>query len=296
MIPTVGMVLRETALFFTKRGLTAARLEAELLMAHLLGTDRLRLYTEGDRPLNKEEIAAYKDLIRQRLSGQPLAYITGKKSFLSWEFQVTPAVLVPRPETELLVEKVVDACRSLPAGRLLELGTGSGIIAISLAHYLPAFSIDAVDLSPAALEVAVANAEAHRQKERVNFYCGDLYAALPGPGGPMFTGIVSNPPYIPTAVIPTLAKEVRQEPRLALDGGADGTAVIRRIIAEAPRWLTPGGFLALEHGYDQFPAVQKMAKEAGFARIASYRDYAGWPRVAVCYLPRPEEGGAGKEG
>ncbi|NLY90249.1 MAG: peptide chain release factor N(5)-glutamine methyltransferase [Firmicutes bacterium] len=287
MIPTVGMVLRETTLFFTKRGLPAARLEAELLMAHLLGTDRLRLYTDGERPLNKEEVSKYKALIRQRLSGQPLAYITGKKSFLSWEFQITPAVLVPRPETEILVERVVEECRKLTTGRLLELGTGSGIIAISLAHYLPGFQIDAVDLSPAALEVAAANAEAHQQKERINFYCGNLYAALSMDSGSRYTGIVTNPPYIPTAVIPTLAKEVQQEPRVALDGGPDGTEVIRRILAEAPHWLVPGGFLALEHGYDQLPEIQKMAMEAGFTEIASYQDYAGWPRVAVCRRGTP---------
>lgn len=279
---TVGSVLRETALFFAKRGLTAARLEAELLMAHLLATDRLRLYTDGDRPLNSVEISGYKDLIRQRLSGQPLAYITGNKSFLSWEFRVTPAVLVPRPETELLVEKVVELCRGVASGRLLEIGTGSGIIAIALAHYLPEYQIEATDLSSAALEVAAANAEVHHLDGRIIFYEGDLFAALPRPDQPVYAGIISNPPYIPSAVLPTLEKEVKNEPSLALDGGTDGLDVLRRIVTAAPAHLTPDGFLALEHGHDQFPAVKEMAKQADFSQVLSYSDYAGWPRVAVC--------------
>ena len=281
---TVETVLRETARFFAKRGLQASRLEAELLMAHLLATDRIRLYIDGDRPLTATEISAYKDLIRQRLSGQPLAYITGKKSFLNWEFQITPDVLVPRPETEILVEKVVELCRPLGAGRLLELGTGSGVIAIALAHYLPDFQIDAVDLSPAALEVAAANAEVHNLTERINFYCGDLFAALTGLDQPVYSGIISNPPYIPTAVIPTLAPEVQHEPHQALDGGPSGIEVIARIMAEATAYLSPDGFLALEHGYDQFPAIEKLAKAAGFTTVLSYQDYSGWPRVAVCKL------------
>jgi release factor glutamine methyltransferase len=280
---TVGSVLRETALFFAKRGLTTtARLEAELLMAHLLATDRLRLYTDGDRPLNSAEISAYKDLIRQRLSGQPLAYITEKKSFLSWEFRVTPAVLIPRPETELLVEKTVELCRGKASGRLLEIGTGSGIISIALAHYLPKYQIEATDLSSVALEVAVTNAQAHHLEGRVIFYEGDLFAALPCPDQPVYTGIISNPPYIPTAVLPTLEKEVQNEPILALDGGDDGLAVLRRIITAAPAHLIPDGFLALEHGHDQFPAVEEFAKQAGFVQVHSYSDYAGWPRVAIC--------------
>ena len=279
---TVETVLKETAGFFAKRGFEAARLEAELLMAHLLATDRLRLYIEGDRPLTASEISAYKDLIRHRLSGQPLAYIMGKKSFLNWEFQITPAVLVPRPETEILVEKAVALCRPLGTGRLLELGTGSGVIAIALAHYLPDFQIDAVDLSPDALQVAAANAEAHSLSGRINFYCGDLFAALAGLDRPVYSGIVTNPPYIPTAVIPTLAPEVRNEPRQALDGGPSGTLVIARIIAEAITYLAPAGFLALEHGYDQFPVIEQLAKAAGFATVLSYQDYSGWPRVAVC--------------
>lgn len=279
---TVGTVLKETARFFTKRGLESSRLEAELLMAHLLATDRLRLYIEGDRPLTATEISDFKELIRRRLSGQPIAYITGKKSFLNWEFRITPDVLVPRPETEILVEKTVELCRPLGSGRLLELGTGSGVIAISLAHYLPDFQIDAVDLSPAALQVAATNAKAHNLTGRINFYCGDLFAALAGLDRPVYSGIVTNPPYIPTAVIPTLAPEVRNEPRQALDGGPHGTEVIARIIAEAPTYLAPDGFLAIEHGHDQLSVIEKLAKAAGFTTILSYRDYSGWPRVAVC--------------
>lgn len=282
MTLTVGTILQETTRFFAKRGFGAAHLEAELLLSHMLGVERIRLYTDPDRPLMRTEIDQYKELIRQRLSGQPLAYITGKKSFLKWEFRVTPAVLVPRPETEILVEKTLTLIKDNTSGQILELGTGSGVIAISLAHYLQAFRFEAVDLSSAAIEVAGENAARHNLRERITFYIGDLYEALPAGRQHAYTAIVSNPPYIPSAVIPSLAREVREEPRQALDGGPDGMQIIRKIISRASEYLVPGGFLALEHGHDQEEIVEELAKSAGFTSVFSNKDYSGFPRVTIC--------------
>ncbi|NLW56989.1 MAG: peptide chain release factor N(5)-glutamine methyltransferase [Firmicutes bacterium] len=284
MTMTVRIVLQETARFFAKHGLEAARLEAELLLAHLLGVERLRLYTDPEQPLSGTELNRYKELIRRRLSGEPLAYITGKRNFLKWDFTVTPAVLVPRPETEILVEKTLALLEEETSGQILELGTGSGVITIALAHYLPAFYFEAVELSPAALAVASENAARHQLSERIAFFEGDLYEALPAGRDHAYTAIVSNPPYIPSGVIPSLAREVRKEPRQALDGGPDGLQIIRRIISRAAEFLAPGGFLALEHGHDQKPMVERLAREAGFSAIQSYHDYSGFPRITICQL------------
>ena len=172
---------------------------------------------------------------------------------------MTPAVLVPRPETEILVEKTLALLEKEKSGRVLELGTGSGIITIALAHYLPAFHFEAVDLSSAALAVAAENAKYHQLSERIAFFEGDLYVALPAGREHAYKAIVSNPPYIPSAVIPSLSREVRMEPHQALDGGPDGLQITRRIIARAAAFLAPGGFLALEHGHDQKPMVESLA-------------------------------------
>ena len=282
MNPTIGWILTQTTLFFKKHSLESARLEAELLLAHVLGLERLRLYTEHDRPLNSGEIKKYKEVIRQRLSGKPLAYITGEKQFLNWNFYITPDVLVPRPETEILIEMVLEFTKNQDEGQILDLGTGSGVIALSLAHYLPAYQIDAVDISPAAIEVAKENALQQKLTERVTFYIGDLFSALPEEKQKSYTGIVSNPPYISSEVIPSLSKEVREEPQGALDGGIMGMEIINRIIEKAGEFLIPGGFLALEHGYDQLSLIKKAALKAGFGKVSSYKDYSGFPRVAIC--------------
>jgi release factor glutamine methyltransferase len=283
-------VLAATAVFFTDKGLEAARLEAEVLLAHVLGTDRLHLYLMPDRPLDPEEIRKYKEVIRLRLMGTPTAYITGKKAFLKWEFKVTPEVLVPRPETELLVEKAVEAVNqrmaaSACAGKergacdLLDLGTGSGAVAVALAHYLPECRIDAVDISPAAVAVAMENARSLGMEERITFYIGDLFSALPAEK--KYLGIVSNPPYIPSNAWPALPKEVQAEPRVALDGGEDGLEVIKAILRRAGEYLAPGGFVALEHGDDQHLLVAEIARREGFSHVCTYKDLAGRSRVTV---------------
>ncbi|HEY8344479.1 MAG TPA: peptide chain release factor N(5)-glutamine methyltransferase [Bacillota bacterium] len=293
---TVDFVLRSTAAFLGEKGLSSARLEAELLLAFVLGLDRLQLYLQFDRPITPKETADYKSVIKRRLSGEPLAYITGKKSFLKWDFLVNSSVLIPRPETELLVERTcglvrtrqqtetpTEATSATGEGgerRLLELGTGSGVIAISLALYLPEVRIDAVDVSPQAVAVAVENARRLGVVERITFYTGDLFAPLPK--AKRYMGIVSNPPYIPTAVLATLSKEVRTEPVIALDGGADGLDFYRRIIPSAGEYLEADGFLAFEHGYDQAASISDLAKQAGYAKVDSYKDAAGYDRVLIC--------------
>lgn len=297
----LSFALSSTAAFLAQKGLPSARLEAELLLGSVLDLDRLQLYLQLDRPLTPKETADFKSVIKKRLSGQPLAYITGKKSFLKWDFFVNSSVLIPRPETELLVEKTCALLRGLLRTerqteaplealetqereeiRLLELGTGSGIIAISLALYLPEVNIDAVDISPQAVALATENAKRLGVAERVTFYTGDLYQALPSTGKKEYKGIVSNPPYIPTAVVPTLSREVQTEPVVALDGGADGFDFYRRIMASAGKYLEEDGFLAFEHGYDQSASLSDLAKQAGYDKISTYKDLAGHNRVLIC--------------
>lgn len=286
-VPDIKSVLASTTSFFAARGLEAARLEAEVLLAHVLQTDRLNLYLTPDRPLDAGEIRKYKELIRLRLMGTPPAYITGKKAFLKWEFKVTPDVLIPRPETELLVEKAVEAAAGRMEGRdagvyrLLDLGTGSGAVAVALGHYLPECRVDAVDISPAAVAVAKENARLLGVEEKITFYTGNLFSALPEERKGGYLGIVSNPPYIPSAVFPTLSREVRAEPRVALDGGEDGLKLITEILCRAGEYLMPGGFVALEHGDDQPLQVAETARTEGFQDICTYNDLFGRRRVTV---------------
>lgn len=286
----IKSVLSSTATFFAGKGLDAARLEAEVLLAHVLGTDRLHLYLMPDRPLDAEEIRKYKEVIRLRLMGTPTAYITGKKAFLKWEFIVTPDVLVPRPETELLVEKAVERVKQEQGSKqetapspvsLLDLGTGSGAVAVTLAHYLPDYRIDAVDISPAAVAVAKENARSLGVEEKITFYTGDLFSALPPEKKGGYLGIISNPPYIPSKDWPALSREVRAEPRVALDGGEDGLKVIRDLLRQAGEYLIPGGFVALEHGDDQHQQVAAIARKEGFPQVCTYKDLAGRCRVTV---------------
>ncbi|HPT66993.1 MAG TPA: peptide chain release factor N(5)-glutamine methyltransferase [Bacillota bacterium] len=282
---TVGDAVLKTAKYFSGLGLPAARLEAELLLAFVLGWDRIKIYQNWDCPLRSQEIDAYRNVLRQRAQGTPMAYITGKKPFLQWDFQVEPGVLIPRPETELLVEVAISALDEMAGGqaaglRVADLGTGSGIVAISLSKLRPGILVDACDLSEQALTVARNNARQLAAEENIRFFQGDFFAALdqvrPAEG---YDLVVSNPPYIPSKEIPGLAREVRQEPLLALDGGPDGLAAYRQILAGLPDTLRPGGGLVVEHGYDQAPALVDLFRRAGFAETKSFKDLAGHDRV-----------------
>lgn len=238
---TAGTVLAWAAADFREKGFDRPRLEAELLLAHALRCSRLELYTGHDRPLAAAELAAYREAISRRRAGEPSAYITGTKGFWSIDLAVGPDVLVPRPETELLVEAFLE--RS-DAGRVLDLGCGSGCVGLALLNERTELTVDAVDLSAAACAVARHNAEALGLAARFEVFEGDLFAPLPA--GTRYGAIVSNPPYVADGEIDGLEPEVRREPRLALAGGADGLGVIRRILGEAPRWLEPGGLLLIE--------------------------------------------------
>ena len=259
---------------FTDRGVAGARLEAQILLAHVLKCTRMQLYTGFDKPLGDAELAAYRELIKRRLGGEPVAYLVGETEFWSLPFTVDASVLVPRPDTETLVETALTLAPA-PAA-ILDLCTGSGVIAVSLAHDRPGARVVATDVSAAAAAVARKNAERNAVADRVDVRVGDLFAPV---AGERFDLIVSNPPYIATAVIATLSAEVRREPILALDGSADGLAFYDRIAAEAVAHLVPGGVLALEHGFDQADAVAARLTAAGFTDVTLVRDLGKNPRV-----------------
>ncbi|MBL8949839.1 MAG: peptide chain release factor N(5)-glutamine methyltransferase [Myxococcaceae bacterium] len=272
---TVRKVLGWTTQHFEKADVDAPRLTAELLLAHTLKLDRVRLYTELDRPLHKDELAAYRALIQQRSAGEPTQYLTGQKEFYGRRFAVDSRVLIPRPETELLVEAVV---KRLKPARVLDLCTGSGCIAVTIACELPEASVWAVDLSGGTCAVARFNADALGAGARVTVLEGDLFGAVPT--GAKFDVIVSNPPYVKTGELKTLQREVQREPKLALDGGADGLDVVRRIAAEAQGWLKAGGSLALEIGDGQGDSVRDILMRAGYHDVVIERDLARLDRLA----------------
>lgn len=276
---TIGSIISKTVPFFKERGLPNPRLEADLLLAGVLKLPRVKLYSEWDRPLEPAEIQQYREVIVKRVQGWPLAYLTGRKSFLSWEFQVNPAVLIPRPETELLVEAVVEAVKGRTEITGVDVGTGSGIIAISLAKLLPGSSWYATDISPEALGVAEANAVQLGVEQQIQFLKGDLLEPVAG-SGVAFDLIVSNPPYIPSAEIGSLQPEVRQEPLLALDGGPDGLDLYRKLLPQAQKLLKDDGIIAVEHGFDQRKLLEDLFRDAGFV-TESKVDLAGWDRVMI---------------
>lgn len=227
-------------------GSTSPALDAEVLLAHVLGADRAALYASPERELTQEQVARYRELVGRRLEGVPVAYLTGRKEFMGLDFHVNPAVLIPRPETELMVERALALLQDLPRPLAVDVGTGSGAVAVSIARYHPGAVVYAVDISPAALEVAGANVRRHGVAERVRCLEGDLLAPLP----PDLVGrvdlICANLPYIPSPDFPYLPRDVRHEPRLALDGGPDGLGAYRRLVPQAARFLRPGGHLLME--------------------------------------------------
>jgi len=297
--------LRLAADYLGRCGSPSARLDAEVLLGHVLGMDRVALYVNHDQPLEPAEVDAYRAALRARCQGTPVAYITGKKEFLGMTLAVNRHVLIPRPETELLVEAVVrrlaDAAgKAGPGAPLLiaDVGTGSGAIALGIARALPHARLLAVDVSPGALAVARENAAAHGLQDRVVLLEGDLLAPVaqeltqgaPAAGGRgldaaarKLDAVVSNPPYIAARNWDQLPREVREfEPRLALDGGPDGLAFYRRLIPQAAALLKAGGLLAVEIGHDQAAPVQALlAAAGGWDGVQVLRDYAGHPRVVL---------------
>ena len=267
--------------FFAKGGVDAPRLTAEILLGHALSCDRVRLYLDFDKPLGAPELSAFRELVRRRAAGEPTAWLTGRREFLGHAFRVDPRVLVPRPETELVVESAIALLPS--KGALLDLCTGSGCIAITAALARPDARVVATEISPEALAVARENAA--DLGATVEFLEGDLYG--PVAAGERFDLIVSNPPYVPSGEIEGLSREVRREPRIALDGGKDGLDVIRRIVSGAPSRLRPDGLLVMEMHETHAEPLPALCLAAGFAEAVVHRDLAALPRWVVARLPAP---------
>jgi release factor glutamine methyltransferase len=287
---TVNRLLAWTREHLQRQGVESARLCAEILLAHAMKCERIQLYTQFDAVPSAEVLAPFRAAVREAAAGRPIAHLTGAKEFFSLTFEVTPDVLIPRPETEVLVERTIDLVRRANGmlRSILDLGTGSGCIAVSLAKLLPDVGVYASDISEAVLAVARRNAERHGIATRIRFASGDLFAAWPPTGAaaeggaavPPFDVIVSNPPYLSTAPGTPVAPGIRQyEPYLALFAGVDGLDVIRRIVAEAPARLRPGGHLLLEVAFDQAGRVRELFNPLSWQEIVGYRDGGGHERV-----------------
>ncbi len=276
---TILKILHWTKQYFAEKGLENPRLDAEILLCAVLRCERIALYVDFERPLSNAELEAIKKLLLRRAAHEPLAYILGEKAFLRNSFKVTPATLIPRPETELLAESAIKAAELAAGGRvsILDIGTGSGAIILSLLDSLPAAKGVGVDIAAAALDVARENASRLGVADRVRWLRSDVYGALPAKA--KFDIIVANPPYIPSGDMAALPADVRREPRAALDGGADGLVFYRRIAGGAARWLAADGMLALEVGIRQAEAVRQLCRAAGFAATAVRRDYANIDRM-----------------
>jgi release factor glutamine methyltransferase len=279
---TIRRVVAWAAADLAQRQIESPRLNAELLLGHALKLTRLELILEAHRPLLPAELARYKELLKRKWTGEPTAYLLGVREFFGYQFAVDPRVLIPRPDTETLVEVALTRLAATEADgprlRVLDLCTGSGCVALALGRKRPDLSTIGVDLSRDALELAEQNRAALGLTELVSFVYGDLFDALT-PGEP-FDAIVSNPPYVPSLEIATLEPSVQHfEPHLALDGGEDGLCLVRRIIQEAPSWLADGGLLALEIGAGQSSIVDELMRARGFRDIVRSRDYGGHERV-----------------
>lgn len=283
-------ILNWTKQYFGKMGVEDPRSDAEVLLCAVLKCERLTLYVDFERPLTEEELALMRQYVQRRAQHEPINYILGEKAFMRNVFKVTPATLVPRPETELLVESLVKAAPLLkPEGdvKILDIGTGSGAIVVSLLDYLPQAKGVGVDISVDALVVAKENAEKIGVSSRIGFVRSDVFSRVPLEK--KFDIIVSNPPYIPASDIATLAQDVQKEPHGALDGGADGLDFYRRICAEAAEHLADDGLLAFEIGINQSEAVQELCLAHGFRQVAVRKDYAGIDRMVFALKEKEGE-------
>lgn len=281
---TVKRVLAWSIDDLKKRGSSSPRLDAELLLGKVTGLSRVQMVIDPERPLQKAELAAYKALHQRRRAGEPVAYLLGVREFYGRPFRVDPRVLIPRPDTETLVEVALARTRAVSlCARVLDLCTGSGCVAVSLARERPTTRVLGVDISEGALAVACENA---LRLGAVNaaFLRSDLFAALPPAA--RFDLITANPPYIPDPEIPELQPDIRDyEPRVALSGGTDGLDLVRRIVTDAPGRLEPGGVLAMEVGAGQAPAVAALFEHAGLQEVTRTRDLGGHERVVSGVRP-----------
>ncbi|HEY5494692.1 MAG TPA: peptide chain release factor N(5)-glutamine methyltransferase [Candidatus Anoxymicrobiaceae bacterium] len=264
--------------YLDRQGVASARLNAELMLSSLLGISRLEIYTNFERPLSDEDAAAFKQMLMKRAGGCPLQHITGEVGFRGLVLEVRPGVFIPRPETEVLVEKALEVLPADTPARVLDLGSGSGNIALSVAAELPGSTVTAVDTDDAAVRLTRANAARAGVSESVEVMSGDLFEPLSGEAA--FDLIISNPPYIPEGMRESLPAEVRDfEPAGALFAGPEGLDLIRRIVAGAPGHLAEGGWLALEVDESHAERVEEMLAGDGWAEVEVFQDMAGRPRV-----------------
>jgi release factor glutamine methyltransferase len=262
---------------FSARGMDSPRLDAELLAAHALGIDRVRLYMDLERPLVNAELEGIRELVRRRRKREPIAYILGRREFYGLSMKVSPAVLIPRPETELLVERALLVLPEDGPSRVLDVCTGSGCVAVAIAKERPLAIVVASDLSPEALEIARANVEAHQVTDRVRIVQGDLFAALAGEAP--FDVITANPPYLRPSELAECAPDVKDfEPTMALVAEHEGFLLIERLAAESAAHLVPGGRILVEVGAGQAPRARALFSERGFT-VEVHRDLAGIERT-----------------
>ena len=280
---TLKRLLEWTTKYFTESGSDSSRLDAEVLLAEALQCQRIEIYTRFEEVLQPEPLAKFRKWIKRRAAGEPVAYIVGHKEFYSLRFKVTPATLIPRPETEHLVVAALEACKSYEKPiRIIDIGTGSGCIAVTLATQLESdYAIAATDISLEALAIARENAQAHHVESNIRFYEGDLLEALPGGSKPVNL-IVSNPPYIGISEIETVEATVKDfEPESALFAGDCGTEVIQRLIPQASSMLLPDGHLIFEASDSVMDRCVEMVNESELQFVEVIKDYAGLKRILV---------------
>jgi release factor glutamine methyltransferase len=277
---TIKALTEWTTKFLATKGVETPLKETRTLLAHVLACKPIDVVARSEEEPTPSERTRFKELIQRRADGWPTAYLTGIRDFYMLPFEVNPAVLIPRPDTEMLVIAALDFLKTQHAPQILDLGTGSGCIGVSLAHQLKSSHVTAIDISPDALDTAKRNATTHNVISRMTFHLGDLFAPLAL--GTKFDAILSNPPYIPPMELASLAVEVREhEPHIALDGGPDGLAFYRRIAGTAREYLAPGGIVAVEIGYNQGDAVVNLFRQAGFQNVQLQRDLSQRTRIVV---------------
>ena len=274
---SVSEILREATQILDSAGVPEARREAGSLLSFILRKDRTFLISHAEDPIDDQSLSSYREVVERRASGEPLQYITGVQDFFGREFRVTPDVLIPRPETELLVEAALEFSGS----SLCDVGTGSGCIAVTLLCELPEARAVAIDKSPAALQIAKLNARTLAVSERATFVTSDCFDAL-DPSEFQFDLIASNPPYVAEAIVAGLQREVRDhEPMIALSPGPDGLSMIRRLLQDAPPFLKPSGHLIMEIGFDQGEAVQRLINGEHWHLVGLRPDLQGIPRIVI---------------
>ncbi|UCF43875.1 MAG: peptide chain release factor N(5)-glutamine methyltransferase [Planctomycetota bacterium] len=282
---TIQRLLNWAVKHFTEKGIDAPRLSAELLLSHVLGLKRIELYTQFDKVVTKEQLDELHKLVERASQNEPIAYIVGKTEFYSLELEITPDCMIPRPETELLVERAIEFLRTRNGKQFVcDLCTGSGCIAVAVAKNYADAEIIATDISDGALKIAARNIEGHQLQERIKLLCGDLFEPIvPQLDMGKFDLIICNPPYVGTAEFEGLGKNVRDyEPKSALFGGDDGLDICRRVIEKADSFLKADAALMLEVGYSQGPTVKALLDEEGcFAQIAIEKDFQDNDRIAI---------------